>query len=247
MSFTTYECYTDESGVSKPHKYMVIGGIIMTVSFAKELDLAVSEFRKKRGFRDGYEFKWKCVEETNINRYVDFVDYLSKQNKYFHYKSIVIDREKLRHKKFNNGDHTLGYFKFHYQMMIHCFGKYFNEGDKCFLFIDKAKVNYDLYEYMKILNHGLRRKYQPIISDVVKTVGWKDSKKSNFIQIADVLTGGLRFSLNMEYIDGKPDALTQEKKDLANHILKKWGIVNPIRNTSISKQDFSIWHFRMQK
>lgn len=68
-----------------------------------------------------------------------------------------------------------------------------------------------------------------------------------FVQIADILTGGLRLALNVDYIDGKPHALTQEKKDLANHILAKWGIANPFANTRMAKQDFSIWHFKMQR
>lgn len=247
MGFKSYQCYTDESGTGKPHRYMVLGGVIMSVGFANHLDTVINEFREKRGFRDGYEFKWKMVEDTNINRYMDFVDYLGTQTQYFHFKSIVIDRNKLNHKKFNSGNQTVGYFKFHYQLMVNCFGKYFNNEDKCFLFIDKAKVNYDLDNYKNMLNNGLRKKYAPIYTDIFRTVEWKDSKKSNFIQIADVLTGGLRLMLNLDYIDGKPEPITKEKRELANHILTTWNIADPFKNTPRSKQDFSIWHFMMQK
>jgi hypothetical protein len=85
-----------------------------------------------------------------------------------------------------------------------------------------------------------------ITSDIFRKVEWKDSKKSNHIQTADLLNGGLRLALNLRYIDGNPHAITKEKKELADYILQKWNIANPNKSTPLSRQDFSIWHFRMQ-
>jgi hypothetical protein len=239
----TYECYTDESGISKPNRYMVIGGIILKQAFAKDFEKKINDYRNDNNMHA--ELKWKKVSIQKIGEYINFVNLISGCKEYVHYKCLVVDQSKLKHKKYNEGDQIIGYYKFLYQLVIHCFGRYFENGDKCYLRIDQRYVNYSLDEFKTILNSGLRKKYPSIKSNVIMSVEPRNSKLCNMIQVADILTGGISFCLNREYLEKYTDHLSKDKIELSKLICNAWEIANPLINTPVRKTDFSIWHFRL--
>lgn len=88
--------------------------------------------------------------------------------------------------------------------------------------MDERSTKYKLSELRKILNNGIKKKHgHPI--DVVFTLRPLGSKKSNVMQIADVLVGAVGWTIN-----GK-DGTRKARPALAEHIVRKAhvGSLNP--------------------
>lgn len=239
-----YKIYCDESRQSKDH-YMVIGGLIIPSTNLDKLDSTISNFRKQ--YKMSSELKWTKVSDQKINEYKVFIDYFFElnNNDILHFHCIIIDNHQLNHKKYNKGDKEIGFYKFCYQLLLHCFGKlyYRDLNDRFIVYLDYRTSSYPLSTLKSILNSGIN-KYYLIPTKPFVSIEPKNSKQSNLIQLNDIIIGAIGFHKNG--YDLLPET-RQSKKILSHYIASKAGLPNLSDNTPWHSNRFTIWNFRLRK
>jgi hypothetical protein len=60
--------------------------------------------------------------------------------------NLIVDNHQINHQKFNQGDKEIGFYKFYYQLLFHCFGRryYLKDDDRFILHLDSRSTNYKL-------------------------------------------------------------------------------------------------------
>jgi hypothetical protein len=81
-------------------------------------------------YRDLYamhaELKWRKVSRSKLAECKRFLDYFLTLNTadQLHFKCIVLDTHQFDHRRFNAGDTEIGFYKFYYQLLLKCFGRF---------------------------------------------------------------------------------------------------------------------------
>jgi hypothetical protein len=240
-----YHIYADESRQCKD-RFMVLGGLIAEASDVPRFEATMAEFRQETKMFG--ELKWSKVTDKKSKEYQLFVEYfftlLDADTLRFH--CVVLDNHQINHRKFNQGDKELGFYKFYYQLLLHCFGKKYcghGEDDHFVLHLDHRTTHYKLGTLKKVLNNGMKKDFQ-IDSQPFRSIEPKNSKESELIQINDIVLGAIGFQKN-DY-DLRPNT-RQSKKDLAALIAKKAGITNLKGDTPRKSNRFTIWNFVLRK
>lgn len=239
-----YNIYCDESRQSKD-RYMVLGGLIIPAREVEIFNATMKNFREEQKMFS--ELKWTKVSNQKIKEYKRFVDYffaLNNSDK-LHFHCIIVDNHQVNHRKFNKGDKELGFYKFYYQLLLHCFGKDYcrDVDDRFIVHLDQRTSSYPLSKLKLILNRGINKKYL-ISSAPFRSIEPKDSKLSELIQMNDIIIGAIGFQKNG--YDLLSDS-RQSKKDLAAYIASQAGFADLRKDTSRRQKRFTIWNFRLQK
>jgi hypothetical protein len=229
--------YCDESRQTAD-RYMVIGGVILTREMEAQFAQTMSLYRS--GNNMNAEIKWSKVSNQKQKEYQALVDLFFSLNCAIHFKAIVIDTHEIDHKRFNKNNPELGFYKLMYQFLLHSFGRYLQANDQCIITLDERTTSYyKLSTLCAILNNGLHKKY-PNLNQPVRNIQATDSKKSDLIQIADVLMGAIGYQMNDAHI--RTDA-RKSKIFWAEYIARKAGLINLKQETPFGNRNFSIWHF----
>jgi hypothetical protein len=163
-----------------------------------------------------------------------------------HFHSIIVDNHQVDYKKFSKGNKEVGFYKFYYQLLLHCFGKrYCREGedDRFVVHLDQRTSSYSLNTLRIILNRGMKKKYS-VDSEPFVSVEPRDSKQSELIQINDIIVGAIGFQKNgYELLADTRRA----KKELATYIAKEAGVANLKDDSPWGRDRFTIWNFYLRK
>ncbi|MEW5799103.1 MAG: DUF3800 domain-containing protein [Bacteroidota bacterium] len=240
-----YHIYCDESRQSKD-RYMVLGGIVMEHTEILRFADTMKKFRQEQKMTA--ELKWSKVSTQKLPEYKRFVDYFFALNNtnYIHFHSIIIDNHQVNHKKFNKGDKELGFYKFFYQLLLHCFGKIYctsTNNVRLFVHLDNRQTKYKLSTLKTILNNGMAKKFSILYRPFV-AVEPVESKISDLLQISDIILGAMGYQKNGYHL------LAESKKgkiELAEYIASSAGLKTLTENTLKSNQRFTIWNFRLQQ
>ncbi len=206
---------------------------------------------KMREFRDRTrmfaELKWTKVSSQKYDKYKSFVDYFFALNEddVLHFKAMIIDNHKVNYRKFSGGDKEIGFYKFYYQLLIHSFGKSYyqtKENQRFIVELDKRVSSYKLSDLKYFLNNGFNRLMNTTSSPFV-SVKAVDSKKSELMQINDILIGSVGFIRNGLELNPKS---RKAKIDLANYIMNKSKIRDYAKDTPRNQMNFSIWNFKLK-
>ena len=206
----------------------------------------MQKFRKEQNM--SAELKWSKVSIQKLTEYKRFIEYFFALNNTdnIHYHCLIVDNHQINHKKFSQGDCESGFYKFYYQLLLHCFGKKYctNENRvRLITHLDYRNTNYSLSTLKTVLNSGINKKcdinYDPFVS--IEPV---DSKKSDLLQICDILLGAMGYQKN-----GYPILATSKKAkiELADYIAFKAGLKNLSDNTLRGNYRFTIWNLRLKK
>ena len=232
--------YCDESRQTAD-RYMVLGGVITT----REVEpLFVNTMQLYRQSHKMFaELKWTKVSDQKLAEYQALIDLFFSLNRSIHFKAIVIDTQEIDHRKFNHNDPELGFYKLLYQFLLHSFGAYLNPNDRCLVFLDQRTTShYKLSTLCAILNNGLHKKFPQLVQPI-RNIQAVNSKKSDFIQIADILMGAIGYQMNGAHMRS---GAKKSKVILAEYIAQKSGLVNLLQPTPYSQKNFSIWHFHFR-
>lgn len=240
-----YHIYCDESRQSKD-RFMVIGGIIIPSDSVNEFSQTMQKFRTEQ--KMFAELKWSKVTNQKLSEYKRFVEYFFALNNTdnLHFHCIIIDNHQVNHKKFSKGDKELGFYKFYYQLLLHSFGKkYYREGeeDRFIVHLDYRNTHYSLNTLKTVLNRGIKKKYTIDTSPFV-SIEPRDSKKSELIQVNDIILGAIGFQKNGYDLLANT---RESKKELAKYIAEQGGLPDLKRNSPWGKSRFTIWNFNLRK
>jgi Protein of unknown function (DUF3800) len=235
-----YHIYADESRQCKD-RFMVLGGLIVEGGNVPGFEATMAKFRHKT--RMFAELKWSKVTNQKFEEYRLFLSYffslLSVGQLHFH--CLIVDTHLTDHRKFNQGDKEIGFYKFYYQLLLHCFGKRYcrkGEDDRLILHLDHRTTRYKLGTLKTVLNNGMKKKFR-IDTQPFQSIEPKNSKESELIQINDIVLGAIGFQKNGYQL--LPDT-RQSTKDLAAFIAREAGIRNLGDDTRLGNHHFTIWN-----
>jgi hypothetical protein len=220
---------------------MVIGSVLTPFSATVQLEIALSD--AIAATHTGGELKWEKVRNHNLKIYKAFVirllDEIEGGRAWLN--AIVLNREQLRHQRFNAGDAELGFSKFVYKHLL----KYVRlepEGH-FYAFLDRRVTRHDVSEFRGILNAGAFRKCGAV--QPYRLVQFKDSSESRIIQAVDILIGSIAYVLNGH--GSRPEA-APAKRAMAELIQSRKPLVPSFNySTPPWKKNVNIWHFRLSE
>ncbi len=239
-----YHVYCDESRQSQD-RYMVLGGIILRSTFTDKFNETMKNFRHEQNMMA--ELKWTKVSNQKIQQYKRFVDYFFALNNtnILHFHCIIVDNHQVNLHKYSKGDRELGFYKFYYQLLLHCFGKkYCRTGDDKFIVhLDYRNSKYSLNTLKVVLNRGLGKKYN-ITTEPFVSIEPRESKTTELIQINDIILGAIGFQKNGYELLAETRT---SKKELTVYITEQAGLPNLKDNTPKSNSRFTVWNFKLSK
>ena len=214
-----YYIYCDESGTTA-HKYMVIGGICFNKNNYQTIDDTINKFREENNMKA--EMKFTKISKQKENEYKEFINCIFAliNNGILQFKCIVIDKASINEKEFkkikdtyccnnhNNIKNSECFFQKMYFLLLNSgFVKYLpSSKNLLYFYLDKRDSKYDL---QKIKNNLIFENNKNEKQNFIKDVSYIDSKKSNFIQIVDILIGAINYTFNdKNKIQNKNDTKT---------------------------------------
>ena len=232
--------YSDESCLQD--RYFLLGA----VWFEKPdiLD-AIQNLRARHAPRGAAEFKWSKVSQNHLPLYRDLVDIFFDALKAgtLRYACLFVDTKNKEVIRYHNYLKK-GYFMLYYQLFLHNSKKggiYRVRPDE----VSMAKPEPDFEELRVCLERGMRKKFEA--STVVLPITPLNSKKSNAIQLVDVITGAMGCSINDHFLK---KGASQAKTSLMRYILaraERDGYIKIVddHNITAHRSDvFNIWPFR---
>lgn len=245
MISKVFHIYGDESRQTK-ERFMVLGGIILDQRYLERFNQTMANFRQEFGMNS--ELKWQKVSRQKLDAYKAFIDYFFalNNNDLAHFHAMLIDNHKLDHRKFSSGNKEVGFYKMYYQLLLHSFGRRYHskQGKERFIVIlDYRNTSYRLSDLKVILNRGIRKRYGADYDPFV-SVEARDSKKSEVLQINDLLVGAVGYQANELH---KVAGANPAKIALAEMIAEEAGLENLSANTPYHQKRFTLWNFRLKK
>ena len=237
-----FQIHADETSQTGSHKFMAIGSVLTPFSCTLQLEVALSDAIAAAGHTGG-ELKWEKVRKHNLEIYKVFVtrllDEIERERAWLNV--IVLNRERLKHQRYNAGDGDLGFNKFVYQHLL----KYvrLRPDGHFYAFLDRRVTRHDVAELCRILNAGALKKCGVV--DPYRLVQFKDSPDSRIIQGVDVVIGAIAYVLNDH--GSRPEA-APAKRAMAEFVQSRKPLVPSFDfSTPSSKKAVNIWHFRLSE
>jgi len=224
---------------------MVLGGIIISSGNVAAFEKSMQKFRTEQKMHA--ELKWRKVSKQKLKEYRRFVEYFFAQNNAdkLHFHALILDNHKVKHHLFSAGDKELGFYKFYYQLLLHCFGRRYcsNKPDaRLHIFLDHRNTSYSLDDLRQILNAGIKKRWN-VTSAPFRRIEPRDSKKCELIQINDILLGAIGWQKNgFDLIAGSSTA----KTELSAYIAGQAGLKDLKAGTAISQKRFTLWNFKLR-
>lgn len=232
--------YADES-CKDNHRYLVLGGIVIE---SPDIPAAVESFNPiRQQYQITREIKWIKTSNGKYRGYKAIVDNFFDLNAAdtFHFHSLIIDTHKVKHHIYNQGDPDIGFNKFIYQLLIK-FGRLYGKVSNIFVYLDERTTKQSTEELKGVLNNGLSCRFG-IDTRPFKRVTFNDSKKSQLLQVNDLLIGAIGSRKNGHHLK---QGYRQAKIDLSAHVLQRAGIDSLDNSTPFGKYRFSVWNFRLR-
>lgn len=228
-----YHIYCDESGIVN-EKYMVLGGVLIPSNKISDIDNAITQIRGVEFINHEIKFE-KLKSYKNLKFYQSIIDVVAEFN--LHYRCVIFDTAQINHKQYNNtlanNINEQGFHKQYFTLLNTQFIAT-NNTNYYIVYLDErpshsmTKVNVDTL--ICCLNA------KDIVNPPVKSLRYMNSKKSNFIQIADLLTGSVNFEKN-------PKNHSKSYKPLfVEYLRNKVNIRDISKNTPYGRLDWKVFN-----
>lgn len=231
-----YNIFCDESGTVK-ERYMVLGGIILPKRQTKKIQMQIKAIKSSVNF-DNHEIKFSKLNNLKkLNLYTKVINdtYLNEDNN-IHFRCVIFDNQQICHKNYtasvNDTIHpnVRGFYKQYYQLLKHQFCN-INIGN-FYVFLDQRSDPIQMY---RELHFYLQQDKN--CSGEIKLISSIDSKKSELVQLADLLVGAVSYEVNNKN--------RKEKLNLVEFIKTK-KYLKKLSDTSY-KNSFRVWRFDYNK
>jgi len=225
---------------------MILAGVRFRATAEAGIQSMFDDYRRFNGMHG--ELKWLKVSRNKLHEYKRFLDYFLTLNTsdQVHYKAIVLDTHRFDHRTFNAGDSEIGFYKFYYQLLLHCFGRPDctpTSPARFIVFLDERTSRYSLEDLRRILNNGMASRFR-VQSRPFRAIQPLDSKQSVFIQLVDVLTGAVGYHWNQLHLVPGASAARQE---LSAYLASRLGFKDLARETPYGVRRFKIWKMSLQE
>lgn len=234
-----FRIFCDESGTGC--RYMVFGGVVVQPASMSYVTEIIAGVRTKHAIHG--EFKWGKVSRTKLPAYLGLVEAFESLTDHIHFKALIVDSSQIDYRKYHEGDHELGFYKFYWHLLYYKFNHYLQtDGDAALVTLDDRPTRYPLNKVKGFLNRKYR--YQKGLLNPIRDVVSCCSKKSDFIQLADVLSGAVGYHCNgHDLAPGCSPARTQ----LAARIAELANVERLSEETRWRQVYFEIWPLRFRQ
>lgn len=219
--------YCDESChlKSDSSKYMIIGTLYCEKKQARKISKNILFLKEKHNLSKNFEIKSTKVSSSKIDFYKELVAYFINEPN-LKFRSIIIDKSELKHKEFNQTP-DVWYYKMYYLLIDKCT---LNDNNIVFMDYKDTKSAKHCFE----LSNILRNSYYGFKDFNVIPI---DSKRSNLIQLSDLLIGLIGYKCNgLLQNKAKVELIDLIEKELKIKILK---------TNYIEKFNILHWHGRL--
>lgn len=184
-----YNVYCDESCHLQNDRAsaMVLGAMYCPKDKKKQIYSDIRSIKKRYGLSSYFEIKWTKVSESKVDFYLDLLDYFW-NNDDLHYRGLVATgKDRLDHKKFNEGDYDLWYYKMYFRMLdpIIC------QEDEYHILLDikDTRGGKRVHKLKEVLCNNI----YDFSGEVIKHIGQINSSESEILQLADLINGALGY------------------------------------------------------
>jgi hypothetical protein len=213
-----HHIYCDESYTTGGFRYMVYGGIVLRDRDLKWFDDRMATWRATH--KMNAELAWTSVSNGLYAEYQSLVDLYFKlrHREGLHFKAMVCDTRSAEYVAFQKVNKEIGFYKLYYYFLRYQFLPYAKDIDhSLYVVLDQRSTKYKLSDLRKYLNLAVRSEHNERIN-IVRGIEPRDSKKSQPLQLADVLMGAIGWSMND--MGERPNA-SRAKNNLAAYLAKK--------------------------
>lgn len=234
-----FRVFCDESG-QNGCRFMVLGGVIVESESIDRVSQAIANVREKYSIRG--EFKWGKVSKTKLPAYIELVESFASMPSQIQYKSLIVNMSEVDYRTHHLGDKELGFYKFYWQLLYHKFNYYIRGAGECLhIVLDERCTPYSLSNLKNALNNRYIRDKSVA---PVRSVEALCSKKSDFLQLADVLTGAVGWHCNGHDI---AENASPARTELAQKIARIARVSRLSQETRWAATHFEIWPIRFKK
>lgn len=225
---------------------MILAGVIIDVRSISDILERFQAFRKKANMVA--ELKWTKVSRAKLGEYKEIIDIFNDltTSDVLHFKALIFDCHQIDHRSFSDGDNEVGFYKFYYQLLLHCFGKPYCTAKiqtRFMVFLDQRDTSYKLSILKAFLNGGMASKFG-IKSSPFRQIEPRNSHKCDITQMLDIVAGAVGYQRNKHHL--RKDA-GRAKVELASYLAKKLGWPHLLYDTTPRVMRFKLWTFRLQK
>jgi hypothetical protein len=225
---------------------MILAGVVMDAGSVTDVLDRLRDFRKRANM--AAEFKWTKVSRGKLKEYREIIDIFNEltTSDLLHFEALIFDCHQIDHRSFSDGDNEVGFYKFYYQLLLHCFGNPYctTKNPRRFLvFLDQRATTYKLSTLKKFLNRGMGSKFG-VWSSPFRQVEPRNSHMCDITQMLDVVVGAVGYHRNL--LHRRKDA-SPAKVALADYLAKKLGWPHLLFDTNSHVMRFKLWTFRLQK
>ncbi len=239
-----YHVYCDESRQTKD-RYMILAGLIMDAKSVGDVLERIRTFREKAKMTA--ELKWTKVSRGKLGEYKQIIDIFTDltTSDVVHFKALIFDCHQINHAFFSDGDNEVGFYKFYYQLLLHCFGRPYFSGKapkRFIVFLDQRDTSYKLTTLKAFLNKGMASKFN-IRTSPFRQIEPRNSKECDITQMLDIIAGAVGYQRNRHHF--RKDA-SPAKVELAKYLAEKLGWPHLLFDTNTHVMRFKLWTFRLQ-
>lgn len=231
-----WACYADESSITKA-KHSVVGGTVVRSDRLKFVLNGIAELRTKH--KMSAELKWSKISNQKYDAYLDLVNFFfsMRSRGYLAFHATTFENSKWNHRMWNENDSDIGLSKLYYQMLLHQYIRDYGDVASLYICLDRRRSSTSLDDFHRILNAGASKDYK-LTFGPVRVLTSKDSKKSDMLQLNDVILGAVAAHKNGRHLLNETRA---SKRDLAN-VVAKGGNLDRYPKQRQNKS-FTVWDF----
>lgn len=231
-----FNIYCDESCyLENDHKkYMVMGALKCEKEYRKKISKDIRKIKQKYNIGEFQEVKWIKISNSKIDLYKELVNYFF-NNKHLSFRAIVVDKDKINHKRFNQ-THDKFYYKVYYQLL--CRAIVPKNENYIYLDIKDTKSSRKIRKLKECLSNGI----YDFNTEYIKNVQSINSKESELMQLCDVFIGAIGFINRKENLK---KGYSSSKKELVDLIIQKSGD-NLTKTTFLSEEKFNLFFMELK-
>ena len=222
-------CHLENDGA----KAMALGAIWLRRDEVKKVNQRIREIKASHGIKAEAEVKWTKASPSNLELYMDLIDYFFDDDD-IHFRGLIApDKSILDHERFNQ-THEDWYYKVYFDMLK----TIFRHDLQYFVYVDIMNTDSgrrvdklhevcsnNVYDF----NHDIIRRIQPIRSHEVQ-----------IMQLVDIITGALAYRHN--HADSSVHR-NSTKVAIVNRIISRSG-ASLVKSTLLSDQKFNLLVWR---
>lgn len=229
---TVINVYCDETRhTSDPQdKYAVIGALACPREAKREIVHRIHSLQAK--FNAHGEAGWKRISPNKAEFYDALLKLFIEDNR-LSFRCIVINRNRLDHDRFNDGDSELGFYKLYYQMLVH----WLKPSNEYRLYLDwQQNASSSRFSDLKtILTRKLTGRAHVLSLEPV----WSDNQP--MVQLVDLLVGAVGYAWNgRDTLDGA----SETKKRFIQYLAHQLGRARLNASTALTEDKFNIFNWQ---